>query len=284
MQVSPVVSAQVSTEASMARVVVVVPIYKPQLTDTEERILRHSLQVLHGHDACFVAPTQLALDWYRQAFPRCSFLACPGEYFTSPRAYSRLMLGPGFYQYFAQYSHLLVLQTDAVVLRDDLPRWTTSPYDYVGAPWPQPYAITLPDVGNAFSHQTFHITVGNGGLSLRRICACIQAIQDCGWVLQKTPMDEDLFFALAGQISQRFLVPNRVTAAAFALEANPRAYSAMAGTPAMGGHAWEKWDKAYWLAQFEQHGLGLLASEPQQAPSQASLQSEDALIDKGLRL
>ena len=127
MQPNPVVSEQVRTDVNAAKVeVVVVPTYKPQLTGTEERVLRHALQVLHRHDTCFVALTQLALVWYRQAFPRCSFLACQDEYLTSTQAYFNLMLEPGSYHYFANYSHLLVMQTCVVVMRDDLPpRCTT---------------------------------------------------------------------------------------------------------------------------------------------------------------
>ena len=127
MQPNPVVSEQVRTDVNAAKVeVVVVPTYKPQLTGTEERVSRHALQVLHRHDTCFVAPTQLALVWHRQAYPRCSFLACQDQYFTSTQAYFNLMFGPGFNHYFANYSHLLVMQTGAVVMRDDLPpRCTT---------------------------------------------------------------------------------------------------------------------------------------------------------------
>ena len=127
MQPNPAVSVQVRTDVNAAKVeVVVVPTYKPQLTGTEERVSRHALQVLHRHDTCYVALTQLALVWYRQAFPRCSFLACQDEYLTSTQAYSNLMLEPGSYHYFANYSHLLMMQTDAVVMRYDLPpRWTT---------------------------------------------------------------------------------------------------------------------------------------------------------------
>lgn len=257
MQVIEQVSQQVNQTLST---IVVVPIYKPQLSDTEERVLRHSLEVLKNRDVCFVAPHQLALDWYRQTYPRGTYLTCPDEYFASPQTYSKLMMGGGFYQHFGKYSHMLVLQTDAVALRDDLDRWMASPYDYVGAPWPKPYAITIPPVDNAFANQTFHIYVGNGGFSLRRIAACIQAIQELAWLVQKVPMDEDLFFAMAGQMSQRFCVPNAVTAASFALEANPRTFCAMAGAPPMGGHAWERWDKGFWLKQFAQVGLGGFAT------------------------
>jgi predicted O-linked N-acetylglucosamine transferase (SPINDLY family) len=258
-----------------SRVVIVVPIYKTKLSEVEERVLRHSLSVLKNHDACFIAPSRLDLEWYRQSWPHCNFLACPDEYFTSPQAYTKLMLGPGFYQYFATYSHMLVLQTDAVVLRDELSQWTSSPFDYVGAPWPTPYSITLPDVGNGFSNRTFVISVGNGGFSIRRISACIDALQDCGWILKKTPMDEDLFFAMAGQISRRFLVPNTVTAATFSLELNPRTFFAMTGVPPMGGHAWEKWDKGFWLDQFTKVGLTGLQNTP--------VFSEDSLIKKALK-
>ena len=238
-----------------ARTVIIVPIYKASLSETEELVIRHSLSALKKHDVYFVAPTILKLDWYQKFLISAKYLICPDEYFTSPQAYSKLMLGAGFYQYFSSYSHMLVLQTDAVVLVDNLDHWMNSQYDYIGAPWPKPYSITLGGTDNGFENRTFIISVGNGGLSLRRIAACINAIQDFGWVLANNPMDEDLFFALVGQIAMNFTIPNAVIAATFSLEINPRTYTAMTGQPPMGGHAWEKWDKKFWIEQFERVGL-----------------------------
>ena len=176
-----------------------VPIYKTQLSATEERVLTHLLQVLKNRDVCFVAPQALALYRYSKTYPRVTYLACPDEYFASPQIYSKLMMGSGFYQYFAKYSHMLVFQTDAVALRDELDRWMATPYDYVGAPWAKPYAITIPQLDNAFANQTFHIAVGNGEFSLRRIGQCIQAIQELAWLVQALPMDEDLFLPWPGK-------------------------------------------------------------------------------------
>lgn len=231
------------------------PVYKLNLTDGEVDVIQYSLKNLKNHDTYFVAPSGLLLSWYKKFWPKAKFLTCPDVYFTSPQAYSQLMLGAGFYQYFASYSHMLVLQTDAVVLADRLEEWMQSPYDYVGAPWPKPYSITLKDTGNGFNNQTFTIAVGNGGFSLRRINACIRAINDYRWILEKNPMDEDLFFALVGQLSSDFLVPNPIVAAKFSLEINPRAYVAMTGQVPMGGHAWAKWDPGFWQEQFEAVGL-----------------------------
>ena len=240
------------------RAVVVLPIYRVNMAESEASLIRHSLAVLGNFDVFFIAPTGLSLSWYEKFWPAAKYLTCPDQYFTSPQAYSQLMLGAGFYQYFSSYSHMLVLQTDAVVLTDQLQEWMQSPYDYVGAPWPKPYSITLKDADNGFKNQTFTISVGNGGLSLRRIDACIRAISEYQWILEKTPMDEDLFFALVGQISGHFLVPNTLVAAKFSLEIDPRSYVAMTGQMPMGGHAWAKWDSGFWHEQFKALGLSVV--------------------------
>ena len=83
------------------RTVIIVPIYKASLSETEELVIRYSLSTLKKHDVYFVAPTILKLDWYQKFLISAKYLICPDEYFTSPQAYSKLMLGAGFYQYFS---------------------------------------------------------------------------------------------------------------------------------------------------------------------------------------
>ena len=243
------------------RTVIIVPIYKASLLETEEKVIQHSLSTLKKYDIYFVAPTSLKLDWYQKFSISAKYLICPDEYFISQQAYSKLMLGPGFYHYFSSYTHMLILKTNAVVLVDNLDYWVNSEYDYVGAPWPKPYSITLAGTDNGFEKRNFIISVGNGGLSLRRIASCINAIQDFSWLLANNTIEEDQFFALVGQIAMNFKIPNTVTAATFSLEINPRIYTAMTGQPPMGGHAWEKWDKKFWLEQFERVGLTGIKTE-----------------------
>lgn len=240
------------------RTIILVPIYKELLSENQERVLRYSFSKLMRHDICFIVPHRLDISFYRHRFDEMRFMFFPDQYFDSPQVYSQLLLNIKFYQRFTNYSHMLIMQTDAVVLQDTLAEWLASPFDFVGAPWPIPYSITLPDVGNAFSGRSFIINVGNGGLSLRRIQSCINVLQECGWINKCLPMDEDLFFSLAGQISKHFLIPNIVRAARFSLEAHPSRFYAMTGELPMGGHAWEKWDKEFWIKIFKQYASTFL--------------------------
>ena len=240
------------------RAVIVTPIYKPSLSTNEEVVLRYSLERLRRHDVYFIAPHRLDISFYKKRFDGIRYIFFHDAYFESPHTYSQLLLTTEFYQKFITYSHMLIVQTDAIVLSDDIDRWATGQYDFIGAPWNTPLSITMPtivDRNAGFSGNTFFISVGNGGFSLRRIQACIDVLSECGWILKHIAMDEDLFFALAGQISDNFLIPNTVCAARFSLEVAPNRFYKLTGHSPMGGHAWERWDRAFWETLFNQHGI-----------------------------
>ena len=76
--------------------------------------------------------------------------------------YSAILKTPEFYENFLNWSHLLIYQTDSVLLRkvDDI----YFDYDYVGAPWIE-------------SNQWCKYNAGNGGFSLRNIKSCIRVCE-----------------------------------------------------------------------------------------------------------
>lgn len=143
-------------------VAVAVPIYRRELTAEERQSLRHLDAYLGGYDRCFVAPASL-----RPQRPGFRVVPFPDACFASVETYSRLLLSAAFYRALAAYEHVLVHQLDALVLADDLEQWCGAGYDYLGAPWlvdPQ-----VPEKG--FSR------VGNGGMSLRRVDACLRVLE-----------------------------------------------------------------------------------------------------------
>lgn len=73
--------------------------------------------------------------------------------------YSAILKTPEFYEQFIDWSHILIYQTDALLLRkiDDI----YFEYDYIGAPW-------------ILSNQWCKYNAGNGGFSLRNIKSCIR--------------------------------------------------------------------------------------------------------------
>lgn len=252
--------------AASRAVVVVVPIYRATLSPLEHFTLTHSLRQLRpGRRVVFVGPEGLDLSLYRAACgPLLRRAGGPGpsdiEYlpfapasFASIPGYSRLLMSAPFYQAFARHEFMLVLQTDALLLRDELDAWCQRPFDYVGAPWPDGVEIMVNlDRHTGPSSQRVKAMVGNGGFSLRRNRACIELLDEFPQALdyfQRSGSSEDLFFGVLGALSTRFVLPNEMTAARFARELQPARYQRIHQAPPMGGHAWWKYDPGYWLAQ-----------------------------------
>lgn len=86
----------------------------------------------------------------------CIFIEFEEGYFRSIESYNLLMQSIEFYSEFLNYNYVLICQLDTIVIRDNLVKFTSSKYNYLGAPWMEK------------SKATRHLLVGNGGLSLRR--------------------------------------------------------------------------------------------------------------------
>ncbi len=249
-------------------VVVLVPIYLPVLAGQDLFSLDYSLEKLHGRRVHFVAPEGMDASFYERRYPGAQLDHFDAAYFASVQGYSRLLLSEAFYERYAAYEFFLILQTDAIILNDDLDRWCASRFDYVGAPWPNglELKINLDRFVDDLQVKA-HARVGNGGLSLRRVGACLallkefpQAVQ----VFQATGSSEDLFFALMGSLSWDFVLPNEMTAALFSLELSPEVYLRMnGGRRPMGGHAWCKYNRDFWLPLLDRAPPPL---EPVQTP------------------
>jgi Protein of unknown function (DUF5672) len=234
--------------------VVVIPIYQHVLTPLEQRSLDHSLAWLEGREVCFIGPDHLDARYYAERYPGVPLIRFADPYFASIKGYNLLMLSPDFYQRFADHTFMLVLQTDAVLLRDELDFWAGQPYDYVGAPWPDGVEVLVQVDRFGGEHaKKVRAHVGNGGLSLRRIDKCIALLQEFPQAVDlfcRTGSSEDLFFALMGMLSHDFVLPNQIEASTFAMELKPSHYLQVnGGKEPMGGHAWWKYEPAFWASR-----------------------------------
>ncbi len=235
------------------QVIVLIPLYKYTLTEIENYSLGVSLHALMGRKVQFIAPENIERAYYLENYPDVPFSFFEDHYFESIAGYNRLLLADYFYQRFDTYDFILILQTDAIVLRDDLDLWISKPFDYIGAPWPDGNELFVNlgrfegDFGKAIK-----VYVGNGGLSLRRTRKCMALLNefpDAIAVFLKTGSSEDLFFSYMGALSADFIIPNEITASLFSLELKPAYYYKVnGGTAPMGGHAWWKYDVAFWKA------------------------------------
>jgi hypothetical protein len=233
--------------------IILIPIYQDALSALEHYSVRTSLAALPGRHILFIGPEGLDISYYQERFPGIGFKPYAAEYFASIPGYNRLLLNPAFYEEFAAHEFMLILQTDAVILRDELDAWCALPYDYVGAPWPDGVELFV-NLGRFEGDRGRKVRamVGNGGLSLRRIAkhaALLREFPEAAEYFNRSGSSEDLFFSLMGPLSADFIIPNEITASRFALELRPSFYVAVnGGKLPMGGHAWWKYEPEFWKA------------------------------------
>lgn len=233
------------------RVAVVIPIYKREFERLEQFSVDYSVSVMKNRGCVFVAPVGLDLGYYSARYPRARFEFFPPEYFVSVESYSRLLLGEEFYERFLDGEFILVLQPDAILLKDDLDFWMDQPFDYIGAPWPDGVELTVRrDRFRGEYARRVRSYVGNGGLSLRRVRKCLSLIgefPETSGIFAQTGTNEDSFFGLLGMLSTDFVVPNEMIASRFSMELRPEYYYAVnGGHYPMGVHAWSVVQPAFW--------------------------------------
>lgn len=236
----------------MPNIVILIPIYKPALDVLEQRSLDCSIAALPGRNIFFIGPDSLDRSAYSENYANIPFLSFDDDCFSSIQGYNRLFLSKEFYTRFSEHEFMLILQTDAIILRDELDFWCRQPFDYVGAPWPDGYELFV-NAGKFAGEngKRVKVHVGNGGLSLRRVKKCQNLLEEfSGDILdffKRTGSSEDLFFSVMGALSGDFITPNEITASRFSLELKPSYYFAVnGGKLPMGGHAWWKYEPEFW--------------------------------------
>jgi hypothetical protein len=141
-------------------VAVVVPIYKKyEMLDATEKIsLLRCLKILKKHKIIFIGAIHFNTQSYQNICleyqVNFSFRGFDARFFEGRKGYNALLLHIDFYNAFADFSHILIYQTDCYVFTDALLHWVAQPQSYIGAPW---------------THVGGLQGVGNGGFSLRRV-------------------------------------------------------------------------------------------------------------------
>ncbi len=135
------------------------------LTDDEKVSFRHLRHYLSAYDTYLIAPTGMHI-----ALPGCRVRPFDDQFFGSVAANRRLMLSRSFYEAFADYEFILIYHLDALVFSDGLDAWCDLEYDYIGAPW-------LKSVFEPVSREAGFASVGNGGLSLRRVSSMLGVLK-----------------------------------------------------------------------------------------------------------
>lgn len=158
--------------------VVVVPVYRLDLSREESASFRRLISVLGGHRVALAMPDRLRSkpvgEFVRDhggSSTKVDALWFDDARFQSVRTYNRWLLEDEFYRRLEPHTHVLVYQLDAWVFEDRLEEFCRLDYDFLGAPW-------FTGLTRARRGQAFLGTVGNGGFSLRRIEAFRKTLEE----------------------------------------------------------------------------------------------------------
>lgn len=267
------------------RVCVIVPVYRTELSPSEQASLARCLAILGSHPVILAIPDTLDVSALLARYPVLGCQAFAATYFTSVKAYNRLMLADEFYARFADYEYMLVYQLDAFVFSDQLLAWCSRGYDYVGAPWiphgrvpgrlqllraalrRRYFRLTNRQYrhGQGDHHAQQHYAAGNGGFSLRRIAALRTVLRRLPERAEpyrqgtRTPWAEDLFFCVeANRYRELVRVPGFRESLAFAWETYPDVAARCCDVALpFGCHAWDKLHRAQWRPVFASFGIDI---------------------------
>lgn len=247
-------------------VVIVIPLYKTDLGQEEDKAIRQAIKILNKYPIVAVVPESMNTGTLSAKYPGLSFETFGDGNFKSIRTYNCLVLTEEFYSRFKEYDYMLIYQTDAFVFSDQLEKWTGKGYDYIGAPW-----IPMKDKyfhwygkclllfnrlflrnNGRYPHNTNLYHVGNGGFSLRRISKFIKITRkyrdrisaNLSHGTKLYPEDLWLHYELKGK--DKLSIPGWKDALAFSFEQNPEASFRLNGNRLpFGCHAWYHPDYAY---------------------------------------
>lgn len=264
---------------------VIIPIYKSfsSLSKGEIISLNSCVEFLKAYHVIFICSKGLDTTKY-ECFLNDKKITVTIErfnydYFHSLNGYNQLLKSKSFYRRFIKFQYILIFQTDAMVLKNELEYWCNKGYDFIGAPWFDNWG--LPKQNNI-------IGVGNGGFSLRKVQSAliilsrieklrilrkfwfesyfqafikfnsvakmlqkyfkIMDIKILNTLLTEHNVNEDLFWTqLVAKTFKDYKVADIPDAIKFSFEVNPKYLYEMNNLVLpFGCHAWEKYEPEFW--------------------------------------
>ena len=234
-------------------VVIVVPMYKVNLEWYEQLALRRVVEVLDKYPIVICCPNDFDLRSTGEHYGIKRSERFANSYFKDVDSYNKLVTSCEFYERFISYKYMLIYQLDAFVFRDNLEYFCSLGYDYIGAPWIQPVGLCR------FKNKIYHLKVGNGGLSLRRVKACIEVLKENNDILSEWHENEDLFFAYCGYAKpKKFRIAPVNVAMKFSFESSVRkVYKKNNYNLPLGCHAWMKYGGDIYPSLFKNAGVNI---------------------------
>jgi len=270
----------------MSSVAIIIPVYKEKLSAYEEISLQQCYRILGNYKIQFVCPNKMKEgNFHQENKNNATFTFIEDKNFDSITSYNHMLLSVWFYEFFKNFTHILIYQLDCFVFQDDLMKWVAKDYSYIGAPW---------FLGSSNSSEINELVgVGNGGFSLRNVKDCITvlkrnkklySLKECiarnknskkslyllRGIKQYFKLDtfktlytnklvnEDRMFSLAAKRFEFFKIPNVQIATQFAFEMQPKKlYENNNNDLPFGCHAWWKYNLGFYKPFIETFGYQL---------------------------
>lgn len=252
--------------------VVVFPVYK-SLSNIERAFFEQAIRMTEKYRHVFITSHSFIFDDSFGDLANLDVVRFDDSYFSSIQGYNYLMLSEEFYEAFLPYEYILIHQSDAFLFNDNLGYWCNMGYDYIGAPWLKPKKMKKGKFYNNFLYriipnsfpktnkrkvQECYNTVGNGGLSLRKVETCLTILKQekSQYVLNiykkelqsNTLYNEDIFWSVeAPHLLKSFSKPNWKEGISFSLETHAAyAYRIMKNQLPFGCHAPAVYEPDFW--------------------------------------
>ena len=249
-------------------VAVVAPMHRFPLSADEQISVRHLREYLGGFDRYMIGPQRPPKEFADFALPPGS-----ARFFADRNGYNQLLLSEQFYRAFTEYEYILIYQLDCLVFSSDLEEWCRKGWDYVGAPWFDGYSRDGWEYVGPPWHDEWgrrcdsypypddpvdrYGTVGNGGLSLRKVDTALAVLRSARRplydplqeaVLTYPGTHEDVFWSFsAPKLVDTFRIPKPREALKFAFETEVRyCYQENGGRLPFGCHAWPVHEREFW--------------------------------------
>ncbi len=249
-------------------IVIIIPLYKNDLTYYERLSLNRTLLILQRYDFVFVKSNSFRPDFdaiiqNKNVLRQYTVENFEDHFFQSVKGYNKLLISEGFYERFRHKKYMLICQLDVYIFRDELLDWMNKGFDYLGSPWPASeihqlqkthlkrklkYIRNVMKVVNFLFFNKRDYTIGNGGLSLRKVRKCLSFLRSHSGYATKWKANEDVFWSMLAPILNPFFrIPNLKQGLGFAFESDPSYfYRLNQNRLPFGTHAWEKHEPEFW--------------------------------------
>ena len=233
--------------------VVVIPVYKQKLSQFEKDNLSNTVNRLKdSYDICIIGPSSINVSRLSKEFNyKFQYKKYNNSTFKSKESYSLLLESADFYETFNNWEYMLLVQLDVWIFgtAENLEKFLTYDFAYIGAPWSRNYIMKAFGVDDEFC--------GNGGFSLRNTSMMIDILSNSDVNATKYVTVEDQYISYIIYNDKKYDTCLVDIALQFSIDNEPEYWHKRLGNMKypFGVHMGKKEFKDYWSSYIERSKL-----------------------------